>query len=272
MSSATRWVLVIAVIACAGAAFYLLSYREQAPQQQPVVSEAPPPPAPQNDTAEPLTRHPLPTPEPAATGEEPETPLPNLEDSDNAIQASLGRVFDARRLDELLVFKNFINRLVVTVDNLPRGKLPVQRLPSKPPPGKFAVKKEGDATVIDPENYKRYTKYVRLLEAADSRGIAAVYFHFYPLFQEAHTDLGYKSAYFNDRVIEAIDDLLATPEVKDPIKLVQPSVFYKYADPQLQGLSAGERLMIRIGADNAARVKRKLRELRDALTQHRADG
>jgi hypothetical protein len=272
MSSATRWVLILAVIACAGAAFYLLSYRERAPRQEPVVAETPPPPSPRTDQAEPLTRHPLPVPEPAAKDKEPEEPLPALNDSDIAIQSSFGRVLDARRVDELLVFKNFINRVVVTVDNLPRGKLPVRNLPNKPPPGKFIVKKEDGATVIDPENYKRYTNYVRLFEAADSHGIAAVYFHFYPLFQEAYRDLGYKSAYFNDRVIEAIDDLLATPEVKDPIKLVQPSVFYKYADPRLQGLSAGERLMIRIGPDNAARVKKKLRELRDALTQQRSGG
>jgi Protein of unknown function (DUF3014) len=268
MSSATRWVLILAVIACAGAAYFLLSYRHE-PQQQAIVPEQapPPPPAPSTESTEALTRHPV--PEPETKSSEPAKPLPALEDSDVAIQESLSRVFDPQRLGEVLVFKDFINRFVVTVDNLPRSKLPVQHLPGNLPRGKFMVKKEGGETVIDPENDKRYTRYVQLFEGMDSRKIAAVYFHFYPLFQEAYADLGYKSAYFNDRLIEAIDDLLATPEVKDPIKLVQPSVFYKYADPRLEGLSAGERLMIRIGDDNAARVKVKLRELRDALT-HRA--
>lgn len=265
MSSATRWVLILAVSAGAGAAYFFLSHWE-APQQQPVVAEQPITPAPRPDDAEALTRHPVPAP--AIGGGKPAKPLPALADSDDAIQESLSRLFDVQRLGELLIFKGFINRVVVTVDNLPRTKLPEQQLPSNPPHGKFLVKKEsGGATAIDPENYKRYTKYVQLLEATDSRKIAAVYFHFYPLFQEAYSDLGYKSAYFNDRLIEAIDDLLATPQVKDPVKLVQPSVFYKYADPRLEGLSAGERLMIRIGDDNAARVKIKLRELRNALTE-----
>lgn len=271
MSSATRGMIIFVIIACAGAAYFLLSSRQNL-QQQPVVSDQPPTSAPSNATApdrgepETLTRHPI--PESGTVDNEPEKPLPTLEDSDFAIQQALGRLTDVKRLDDLLIFNNFLTRLVVTVDNLPRSKLPVQRLPSKPPLGKFLVKKQADgAVVIDPGNYQRYTGYVRFFEGLDSHGIAALYFHFYPLFQEAYTDLGYKSAYFNDRVIEAIDDLLATPEVKDPVKLIQPSVFYKYADPRLEGLSSGQRLMIRIGSDNAARVKAKLRELRNALTK-----
>jgi len=270
-SSMTLGTILLVIIAGAGAAYFLLSSR-QPPQQQPAVSVPPPPSVssratgPDSGELEPLTRHPI--PEPDATDQEAEEPLPALGDSDFAIQQSLGGISDGKRLDQLLIFSNFINRVVVTVDNLPRGKLPVQRLPSKPPPGKFLVNKQADgAMVIDPDNYQRYTPYVRFLEGLDSHAIAALYFHFYPLFQEAYTDLGYKSAYFNDRVIEAIDDLLATPEVNDPVKLIRPSVFYKYADPRLEGLSMGERLMIRIGGDNAARVKAKLRELRNALTK-----
>jgi Protein of unknown function (DUF3014) len=266
MSSMTRWILIFAAIACAGAGFYYLSHREQLPQQV-VISEPSPMPAPDNEQTEVLTRHPI--PEPQAGKNEPEKPLPTLMDSDNAIQDSLGSIFDPKRLDELIIFRNFIDRVVVTIDNLPRTKLPVQHLPAKTPAGKFIVRKNSNGiTEIDSENYKRYVPYVQLFEMADSRKLAALYFYFYPLFQEAYSNLGYKSAYFNDRVIVAIDDLLAAPELKEPPKLVQPSVFYKYADPQLEALSAGQKLMIRIGSNNAERVKIKLRELRDALIHH----
>jgi hypothetical protein len=271
MSTTTRWVLFLAVIAGAGAAYYLWSQRE-APQPQPAAVEkmAAPAPAPRIDEVEALTRHPVPQAQPQDA--EPAKPLPTLEDSDDAIQQALAPLFSIQPLDALLNFDGFINRVVVTVDNLPRAKLPIQRLPASPLKGKFLVKQEaGGAIEIDPGNYTRYTKYVELFEGMDSRKIAAVYFHFYPLFQDAYRDLGYKSAYFNDRVIAAIDDLLATPVVHDPVRLVQPSVFYKYADANLESLTAGQRLMIRIGGDNAARVKAKLRELRDALTK-RADG
>jgi hypothetical protein len=277
MSNATtRSVLILAIIACAAAAYFLLAEREMPQQQSVDLGRAAAPPVdaaspPNTETIEVMTRHPV--PEADTAQDEAERPLPALEDSDQAIEDALSGLFGPGKPEQFLIFKNFITSIVVTVDNLPRTRLPVRRLPVKPPRGGFLVKKmPGGESSIDPENYKRYLKYVRFFEAADGRKLAAIYFHFYPLFQDAYRDLGYKSAYFNDRLIEAIDDLLATPDVTDPVRLVQPSVFYKYADPHLERLSAGERLMLRIGKDNAEKVKAKLRELRNALTNQNPGG
>jgi hypothetical protein len=71
--------------------------------------------------------------------------------------------------------------------------------------------------------------------------------------------------YFNDRVFEVIDHLLSTPDVTGPIALTQPKVLYEFADPQLQELSAGQKILVRMGPDNEARVKAKLREIRKLL-------
>jgi hypothetical protein len=87
------------------------------------------------------------------------------------------------------------------------------------------------------------------------------------LFQQAYAELGYPSRYFNDRVFEVIDHLLATPDVRGPIALVQPKVMYEYADPVLQDLSAGQKMLVRMGPENEAKVKAKLRELKKALTR-----
>lgn len=80
-------------------------------------------------------------------------------------------------------------------------------------------------------------------------------------------DLGYPKAYFNDRLIEVIDHLLAAPEVPAQTKLVQPKVFYQFADPDLETRSAGQKILMRIGNENAARIKAKLREIRSELTR-----
>jgi hypothetical protein len=45
-------------------------------------------------------------------------------------------------------------------------------------------------------------------------------------------------------------------------------VFYEFADPELEARSAGQKILMRIGNENAARVKAKLRELRGELTRH----
>ena len=87
----------------------------------------------------------------------------------------------------------------------------------------------------------------------------------YPLFQQAYVELGYPNGYFNDRLVGVIDHLLAAPEPKAPIALTQPKVMYEFADPALADLSAGQKIMVRVGLDNEPRLKAKLREIRKAL-------
>jgi len=69
--------------------------------------------------------------------------------------------------------------------------------------------------------------------------------------------------------VEAIDNLLAAPELAAPPELVQPKVLYEFADEDLQKRSAGQKIMMRMGADNARRVKAKLREIRRELVAQR---
>jgi len=78
--------------------------------------------------------------------------------------------------------------------------------------------------------------------------------------------LGYPNGYFNDRLVQVIDVLLATPQISGPIDLVRPNVMYIYADPTLEARPAGQKLLIRMGPENAAVIKAKLVELRAAVT------
>jgi hypothetical protein len=50
-----------------------------------------------------------------------------------------------------------------------------------------------------------------------------------------------------------------------PVKLVQPKVYYKYADPELEALNAGQKLLIRIGPQNTTLIKARLMELKVRL-------
>ena len=124
----------------------------------------------------------------------------------------------------------------------------------------------GEGSVaIAPENAARYAPYVGLVEAIDAKKAVALYVHLYPLFQQAYVDLGYPNGYFNDRLVQVIDNLLATPDVQGPIRLVVPHVLYQYEDPELEGRSSGQKLLLRMGSANAGKVKAKLRELRAAI-------
>jgi hypothetical protein len=105
-----------------------------------------------------------------------------------------------------------------------------------------------------------------------SRALVSRYVEMYPLFQQAYAELGYPNRNFNDRLVEAIDDLLAAPELSAPAELEQPKVLYQFADPELEQRSAGQKVMMRMGADNARRVKAKLREIRRELVSPRRPG
>jgi hypothetical protein len=78
--------------------------------------------------------------------------------------------------------------------------------------------------------------------------------------------LGYPDAYFNDRLVEVIDHLVTTPMPEGPIVLTRPNVLYEFADPDLEALSSGQKLLLRMGPDNSATLKRILGKFRSRLT------
>jgi hypothetical protein len=76
--------------------------------------------------------------------------------------------------------------------------------------------------------------------------------------------------------MEVIAQLLATPEpeqpprvqlleVKGPIASLRPWVRYEYAEPALEELTAGQKILLRVGLVNERRLKKKLAEFRDAV-------
>jgi hypothetical protein len=193
--------------------------------------------------------------------------LPALDESDAVIDEEFRHLYDEQKFGSLFLLKNIIRNIVVTIDNVTGPKLPQKFSLVKAPVGLFQTTKDAAGSdLIDPKNYGRYIPYVELAESVDIGRFVSFYVHYYPLFQQAYRDLGYPDRYFNDRFVQVLDHLLAAPEVHGPIKLIQPKVFYQFADPKLEALSAGQKIMVRIGPDNAARIKVRIKELRQALT------
>lgn len=255
MKQEILWVL--GALALAGLGTYFYYQRKDAalePQPDAQVQE------PAAGAEKPKIENPLPAPEAAP-------PLPKLKESDPAVRDALMVVLGDQAVAQYLVPQEIIRRFVVTVDNLPRKKVAVELRPVKTVPGEFVASGGADSVVLDSENYARYAPLVKIVQSADSKQLAALYRRFYPLFQESYENLGYPSAYFNDRMVQVIDHLLETPDVKGQIKLVQPSVYYQFADPRLEALSAGQKALIRMGSNNAAAVKAKLRELRAEIAK-----
>lgn len=194
-------------------------------------------------------------------------PLPPLADSDDEIRAALAEILAPAALAEYFQEAAMVRKFVLSVDNLTAGTLTPQHRLVKPLAGRFAVIETGDTIMLDPQNYRRYDSLVALLTALDPVQVARLYRQFYPLLQQAYEDLGYPGRYFNDRLIAVIDHLLAAEPPAAPIELVQPKVYYRYADQALEDASVGHRMLFRIGPGHMAAVQRWLQAIRAQLAR-----
>jgi Protein of unknown function (DUF3014) len=244
------------VVVAAGSWFYLHSRRAALPRAPAATQQPAQPPA------EPAIQHPL----PEGPGDSASTaPLPALADSDAALRDALGAIAGTASVKDYLQPENIIRHLVVTIDNLPRQKVAVDKRPTRPVAGSFMADGDELHATVDKQNYARYRPMVAVISKLDMQQLAALYVRFYPLFQHAYQDLGYPNGYFNDRLVQVIDSLLATPQPGGPLDLARPNVMYTFADPRLESRPAGQKLLIRMGPDNASAIKTKLMELRAAV-------
>ena len=257
-SSRRRFAWLAGLVAAAAAllaGWYWYSHRP-APAAEPAPAVAAP-----AAPAEPGISHPIPSEAGDASA------LPALNDSDQLAHDSLAGVLGRNPVDQFIIPQNIIRHVVVTVDNLSRKKVAVDLRPVKPTPGSTVVASEGEITTLSAANYERYAPLMRLVASTDPKALAVVYEHLYPLFQQAYEDLGYPGKYFNDRLVEVIDTLLQTPEITTPVPLVQPKVFYEFADPELEARPAGQKLLLRMGPAHERLIKAKLREFRAEIVQ-----
>lgn len=194
-------------------------------------------------------------------------PLPSLDDSDEFFKLELGDLF-GEKVGGLLAASQLVERVVATVDNLPRAHVAQRVRPVAGLAEAFVADPEGgELFVIGEEGFRRYNQLASIIEQSDTRELADLYRRYYPLFQSSYEGLGYPNGYFNDRLVEAIDDMLATPDITGDLLLVRPHVLYQFQDPKLESLSSGQKLLLRMGRVNSSIVKIKLQALRDEITR-----
>jgi hypothetical protein len=278
MKQATVWTVSLTLLGLlvGGLYWWQLEQRTGPPNAaNPPAASAPPAAEAPTQAAASAIRYPLDVAAPAGTGATASGANPPT-----ALAEALMEVLGERAVLQWLNVDNFAHRVAVTVDNLARPHAPARFWPVHPTPGRFATQSAGDVESIAGTNSKRYSAFVAWVDTLDTKQIVALYRRLYPQWQRAYEDLGYPGRYFNDRVIAVIDHLIETPSVaeplevklahvKGPIQPARPWVLVEFADPELEERSSGQRLMLRIGTENARRLKAKLAELRAALTQPR---
>jgi hypothetical protein len=268
-------IIAVAGIAIAGVGYYFVKDEVTRP---PKLHELPTPAATQTIAPDaiavdkPVYDEPVPSPAPQ--------PLPDLDQSDSTVIAAL-KALNINGLVEMIIPQEILRKFVRAVNILDEGKVITEYRPIASPQGAFAadsfnVKVSGgelgeqqdvEQYRVSPKNYLRYTLFVQVISALDSDAAISLYRHYYPLLNRAHQELGMSKDNFHSVLIRAIDRVLKAPDANGDMLLIHPKVYYEFADPALEKLPDVHKLMLRMGPDNAAKIKTSLRNARVKLLQ-----
>ena len=188
-----------------------------------------------------------------------------LMDGDSMLRQELAATGTDSIMSKLMSNERPINVSAAFIDGLGRGVILKKLLPGDPPKQAFSVVEEGEVIYISPSSYQRYDSYTDTRTALDSKRLVSSFHALRPMYEQAFQYLGLDPGDFDNTIIRALDQVLATPEIIEPIALQPKSVVYIFADPALENLPAVQKQLLRMGPDNISRIKQQARALREGL-------
>lgn len=271
----TRFLVVLVLLVAAVMAWlWYDEYRQPEAPVEPASIELP-------DPEDPEPRHPVPepSPDPAPMPEpdedddrpdpapEPLPELPRLDESDDWIVERLAGMFGAESVGDWLVEERIIERAVVFINNLDAKPVPIRMWPVRPLDSSPEIDGDDEAPLVwSEDNAARYESAVETLLAADPETAAQFYIRHYRLFQQAYAELAESENYFNDRLVDVIDHLLDAPEVPQRPEVEEWEGRYRFADPDQEAESAGRKMLMRLGPEQARQVRDWLQAFRGHIT------
>ena len=200
---------------------------------------------------------------------EPNFILPSLDESDGEFRTRLINI--SEELAPWLQADELIRRGIAFNDGLSRGQVSTSLLSLPSPQGKFKVDATKDGIFISPENFQRYDYIVNIVRSVDVERITHVFHLFRPLLEKAYGELGHDSANLGSALVYNLDQILATPVVDEPIELQLTSVFFTYADPELEKLRPLQKQLLRMGPEATRIIQEKAGYLREMLVSPKND-
>lgn len=187
---------------------------------------------------------------------------PMLADSDETVRQAAEDL--SAPLPDWLLPEEQIRKWVMAVNLLAEGKIPVKDRPLEFPLAAFRARKTGDTFWLDRAGFSRSSQLIEAVTRIPPAQLARYYRSWYPLLQQAQDELG-SGERFHDRLQLAIGRVLAVVPLQGDVELKQSIISYQYADQSLEKASAVEKLMWRMGPENARQIQDYLRELQPLL-------
>ncbi len=192
--------------------------------------------------------------------------LPALDKSDAVTRNGIAGLSSHPTVLRSLQGNRLIERFTLLIDSIKRGKLPHKQFKAFAPKGHFIAREQNSGVyVLDPENYNRYDYVAKIFGSLDPHAVSEVYNKLKPLFQEAYENLGYPNQNVDDALLTAIGRIESTPVLTGEVRLIRPSVMYKYADSNLEAMNSVQKQLIRMGPGNTKIIQAKLKEIKKVL-------
>ncbi|MEQ8956055.1 MAG: DUF3014 domain-containing protein [Gammaproteobacteria bacterium] len=187
--------------------------------------------------------------------------LPPLNSSDSFVFENLRESQNGTALLRFLADTQIVRKFVVFVENISREEFPQTDLPYRAMQQEMPVRNlDENLYVMEASAHDRFNGAVNAFVAIDTEHALALYRVLSPLFQQAYAEIGFRNVNFDDTLRQAVNNVLQARNIEGPFQLVKPSVMYLYADSNIENLSAVQKQLIRLGPENSARLKEKLRE------------
>ena len=155
-----------------------------------------------------------------------------------------------------------VRKWVFMVDNIADGNFPIQNRPLAYDVDKFQVIETDNTEVfyLSEKNYQRAEQLINVITQVPAKELVRYYQHWLPLLNDAYDELG-REDNFQDRLLQAIDNILAIEPLNKDIELKQPSVFYVYADKNLEQVDKLNKFFWRLGSANTKKVQSYLKTI-----------
>jgi hypothetical protein len=197
---------------------------------------------------------------------EPTRMLPPLGQMDTFLRALLGALSAHPDFARWLATDDLIRQMASGIDRISRGQSPAADLLMLRPPGDFAVSRQRGVTYLDPASFQRFDRLAALVDSLEARGVAEAYRTIQPRLDEAYRALGRTEGGVDAAIDAALQQLIDTPVVSDPIALVPGrGATYAFRDPALERLTPMQKQLVRMGPENVQRIQTRLRAIRAAL-------
>jgi hypothetical protein len=220
-----------------------------------------PKPLPQNGTPAAVTGTEAPIDKDAAP-----VNLPPLDQMDGFLRPLISALSSSPELARWLATDDLIGQLAAAIDQAAAGASPARDFKVIAPASRFTPAGRSGRRTIDPASYRRYDGLVRTVTSIDAANAAKIYKTIRPRLNEAYQRTGNPSGNVDIALLKAIDILLETPVVKDPIPIVEDGQGgWAYADDELEELMPTQKQLLRTGAANVEQLLAWLRALRANL-------